>query len=93
MFGTNTLLNMAALLFAGLLFSRLIKLLKLPNVTGFLVGGLITVSYTHLDVYKRQVGQQEVHEHEAFGGAPGGCLYCWLTSFAPESVNQFAKNT
>lgn len=41
MFGTNTLLNMAALLFAGLLFSRLIKLLKLPNVTGFLVGGLI----------------------------------------------------
>ena len=35
MFGTNTLLNMAALLFAGLLFSRLIKLLKLPNVTGF----------------------------------------------------------
>ena len=37
----DPLLNMAALLFAGLLFSRLIKLLKLPNVTGFLVGGLI----------------------------------------------------
>ena len=41
MFGMDPLLNMAALLFAGLLFSRLIKLLKLPNVTGFLVGGLI----------------------------------------------------
>lgn len=41
MFGTNTLLNMAVLLFAGLLFSRLIKLLKLPNVTGFLLGGLL----------------------------------------------------
>ena len=40
MFGMDPLLNMAALLFAGLLFSRLIKLLKLPNVTGFLVGGL-----------------------------------------------------
>ncbi len=27
------------------------------------------------------VGQQEILEHEAPGGGPGGCLYCRLTSF------------
>ena len=26
------------------------------------------------------VGQQEVHEYEAFGGGSGRRLYCWLTS-------------
>ncbi|MDD3411645.1 MAG: cation:proton antiporter, partial [Eubacteriales bacterium] len=37
----NTLLALALAIGAGLLFSRLAKLVHLPNVTGFLVGGLI----------------------------------------------------
>ncbi len=37
----NTLLALALAVFAGLLFSRLAKLVRLPNVTAFLVGGLI----------------------------------------------------
>ena len=37
----NTLLALAVAICAGLLFSRLAKLVHLPNVTAFLVGGLI----------------------------------------------------
>ena len=44
----------AIMLLAGLLMGRLGKLAKLPNVTGYLIAGLLPVSYTHLDVYKRQ---------------------------------------
>lgn len=37
----NTLLQLAVMIFTGMLFGRLAKLCKLPNVTGYLVGGLI----------------------------------------------------
>lgn len=37
----NTLLYLSILLFAGLIFGRLAKLIKLPNVTGYIVAGLI----------------------------------------------------
>lgn len=35
------LINLAILLLVGLLFSKLAKLVKFPNVTGYLVGGLL----------------------------------------------------
>ena len=35
------LLQMGILILIGLLFSKLAKLVKLPNVTGYLVGGLL----------------------------------------------------
>ena len=37
----NTLLHLAIMIFTGMLFGRLAKLVKLPNVTGYLVGGLV----------------------------------------------------
>lgn len=37
----STLFYLAVLLLAGLLFGRLAKLIKLPNVTGYLVAGLV----------------------------------------------------
>lgn len=37
----NLLFYLAIMLFAGLLFGRLLKLLKLPNVTGYLIAGLV----------------------------------------------------
>ncbi len=37
----NTLLYLAIMIFSGMLFGRLAKLVKLPNVTGYLIAGLI----------------------------------------------------
>lgn len=37
----NTLLYLSIMIFTGMLFGRLAKLIKLPNVTGYLVGGLV----------------------------------------------------
>lgn len=37
----NVLMYLAILLIAGLLFGRLAKFVKLPNVTGYLVAGLV----------------------------------------------------
>lgn len=37
----NTLFYLAILLFCGLIFAKLIRLLKLPDVTGYLIGGLL----------------------------------------------------
>ena len=37
----NTLLILALLLFTGLIFGRVVKLIKLPNVTGYLIAGLL----------------------------------------------------
>lgn len=37
----NTLFYLALILFAGLVFGRVVKLAKLPNVTGYLVAGLL----------------------------------------------------
>lgn len=39
----NILLYLAIILFTGLLFGKLAKLLKLPNVTGYIVGGILMV--------------------------------------------------
>lgn len=41
----NIILYLAIILVAGLIFGRLAKLVKLPNVTGYLVGGLIIGPY------------------------------------------------
>ena len=40
-FNLNTFLCLALMIFAGMAFGRLAKLCKLPNVTGYLVGGLV----------------------------------------------------
>ena len=37
----HILLSLAILLFSGLIFAKLIRLLKLPDVTGYLIGGLL----------------------------------------------------
>ncbi len=37
----NTLFYLALLLFSGLLLGRVVKLIKLPNVTGYLIAGLL----------------------------------------------------
>lgn len=37
----NTLLYLAIMIFAGLLFSKLVRKLRLPNVTGYLLAGLL----------------------------------------------------
>lgn len=37
----NMMINLAILLLTGLLFSKLAKLVKFPNVTGYLIGGLL----------------------------------------------------
>lgn len=37
----NTLLYLAIMIFAGMFFGRMAKHVKLPNVTGYLVGGLL----------------------------------------------------
>ncbi len=39
----NILLYLSIILFTGLLFGKLAKLVKLPNVTGYIVGGIIMV--------------------------------------------------
>lgn len=39
----NILLYLSIILFTGLLFGKLAKLFKLPNVTGYIVGGIIVV--------------------------------------------------
>ena len=40
-----TVFYLALLLFAGLLFGRAVKFIKLPNVTGYLIGGLLIGPY------------------------------------------------
>ena len=37
----NTLLYLALMILAGMLFGRLVKFVRLPNVTGYLIGGLL----------------------------------------------------
>jgi len=37
----NTLFYLALLLFSGLIFGRVVKFIKLPNVTGYLIAGLL----------------------------------------------------
>ena len=37
----NILFYLALILFAGLIFGRAVKLAKLPNVTGYLIAGLL----------------------------------------------------
>ena len=38
---SNIIFEVAIILFAGLIFGRLCKLIKLPNVTGYLLAGLL----------------------------------------------------
>lgn len=37
----NTLIYLALMILAGMLFGRLVKFVRLPNVTGYLIGGLL----------------------------------------------------
>lgn len=37
----NTLMYLAIMLIGGLIFGRIVKLVKMPNVTGYLICGLI----------------------------------------------------
>ncbi len=37
----NTFINLALMIFTGMAFGRLVKLIKLPNVTGYLLAGLL----------------------------------------------------
>lgn len=41
----TTLFYLALILFAGLIFGRIVKLIKLPNVTGYLIAGLLIGPY------------------------------------------------
>lgn len=41
----STLFYLALLLFSGLFFGRAVKFIKLPNVTGYLIGGLLIGPY------------------------------------------------
>jgi Kef-type K+ transport system membrane component KefB len=41
----NTLFYLALILFSGLIFGRVVKLIKLPNVTGYLIAGLLIGPY------------------------------------------------
>ena len=41
----HTLLSIAIAMIAGLLLTRVAKLVKLPNVTGYLVAGLLIGPY------------------------------------------------
>jgi len=41
----NTLFYLALILFSGLAFGRAVKLIKLPNVTGYLIAGLLIGPY------------------------------------------------
>lgn len=41
----NILFYLALILFTGICFGRLVKLAKLPNVTGYLIGGLVIGPY------------------------------------------------
>lgn len=41
----SVLFDLALLLFSGLIFGRVVKLIKLPNVTGYLIAGLIIGPY------------------------------------------------
>lgn len=50
----NTLFYLALLLFSGLLFGRAVKYLKLPNVTGYLIAGLVLGPYV-LNLIPRDV--------------------------------------
>ena len=40
-FSLNTFTNLALMIFAGMALGRLVKLIKLPNVTGYLLAGLL----------------------------------------------------
>jgi Kef-type K+ transport system membrane component KefB len=41
----NTLFYLALILFSGLIFGRAVKFIKLPNVTGYLIAGLLIGPY------------------------------------------------
>lgn len=41
----NTLFYLALILFSGFIFGRLVKLIKLPNVTGYIIAGLLIGPY------------------------------------------------
>ena len=51
----NTFMNLGIMIFVGMAVGRLMKLVKLPNVTGYLVAGLLIgpgVYGTFLDIRK-----------------------------------------
>ena len=48
------LTSLALIFLVGLTAAAIFQKLKLPRIIGMLITGIVSVSYTHLDVYKRQ---------------------------------------
>ena len=63
----NTLYYVAIVLLAGLLMAKLASRAKLPNVTGYLVGGLIIGPYLLKLIPKDVVGQMGIISEAALG--------------------------
>jgi NhaP-type Na+/H+ or K+/H+ antiporter len=53
----STFFYLALILFSGLVFGRVVKLIRLPNVTGYLIAGLLLgphiLNLIHEDVVKQ----------------------------------------
>jgi len=56
----NTLFFLALILFSGLIFGRIVKLFKLPNVTGYLIAGLLIGPYCFKIISHDLVSQLEL---------------------------------
>lgn len=56
----NTLFYLALILFSGLILGRAVKLIRLPNVTGYLIAGLIIGPYGFRLISANMVGDLEL---------------------------------
>lgn len=63
----HTIFYLALILFSGQIFGRLVKLIKLPNVTGYLIAGLLIGPYCLKIVPKDLVTNLEIMSHIALG--------------------------
>ncbi len=63
----NLLFQIAIVLMTGLVFGRLVKFIKLPNVTGYLLGGLIMGPYILKILPADFVGSMEIVSDMALG--------------------------
>lgn len=63
----NTLFYLALLLFAGLFFGRAVKYLKLPNVTGYLLAGLLIGPHILKLIPAQRVSELELVAEMALG--------------------------
>ncbi|MDY5731513.1 MAG: cation:proton antiporter [Eubacteriales bacterium] len=66
-FINSTYIQIALIFVTGLLFSRIVKKLKLPSVTGFLVGGLLLGPYVLNVISEHTVEQMAIFSNIALG--------------------------